>query len=399
MSAPIPILFLSDAPERPGGLSRITRDLATLTSRLPEFRVGTLGRGARGSRQLPFVQYGYDELTGQWGEHHLAGVWADFAGDERGIVFTIWDASRLHWFAQPAYLPSGELRTFLEAGHFERWGYFPIDSTGPGDKLTTQACSTLMGYDRVLTYTSWAEGLVKRSINDAAASQRQLTWLPHGLNLGTFKPQPRRQARAMFPSFHAHDKVLGVVATNQARKDWGLVAMTTRLLRDRLGRSFRAWWHSDTPMRHWNLHALIADFGLGDCVALTTEPMPDDAMARGYAACDVTMHPGLGEGFGYPIAESLACGVPAVHGDYAGGAELLTSRKDWLIEPFAQRLDTLHNCFRPVFTPMDWADAIERVLADRPAPEDCRAMVEHLDWALLWAQWRKWLLAGLEARR
>lgn len=394
---PTPILFIGDNPALPGGLSRIGRDLATLTSRLPEFRVGFLARGGTGCRQLPFVIYPYPEYA-QWGESHIQHVWNDFAGDEAGIVFTIWDASRLHWLAQPRFLPDNDLRRFLLQKHWSLQGYFPIDSTGPRDRLTAQTRDTLLGYDRVLTYTSWARDLVQRTLGDASAGARGLDWLPHGINLGTFKIQDRRHARRMFPAFHAYDKVLAIVATNQARKDWGLVAMTCRLLRDRLGRSFKAWWHSDIAMRHWNLHALIADFGLGDCVSLTTQPMPDDAMATAYAACDVTMHPGLGEGFAYPIAESLAAGVPAIHGNYAGGAELLASRKEWLVEPVEMRLDTLHNCFRPVFSPKDWADAIYECIDSKPAPEDCRAMVEHLDWALLWQPWKRWLLAGLVQR-
>ena len=387
---PTPILFLGDAPERPGGLSRILRDLATLTSRLPQFRVGTLGRGARGSRQLPFVQYGYDELTGQWGELYLEQVWRDFAGDERGVVFTIWDASRLHWFAQPSYLPSGGLRDFLMAGHFDRWGYFPIDSTGPLDRLTTQSRDTLLGYNRVLAYTCWARDLVTRSIGNSC----DLDWLPHGLNLDTFKPQDRRAARAWSSRLHANDTVVGVVAANQTRKDWGLVAMVARLLRDRFGSRFRIWWHSDALQRAWNLPALVADYGLSETVVLTIHAMTDAQLATAYASCDLTLHPGLGEGFCYPLAESLACGTPAIAGDYAGGAELLKDRAEWLLAPAEMRLDTLHNCFRPVFNPVEWTQRAAMVIESAPEPEACRAMVEHLAWTRLWHQWKKWLLRG-----
>src|SRR3990167_6181892 len=259
---PVPLLFLSDAPELSTGLARITRDLATLASRLPEFRVGTLGRGGNGTRQLPFTTYVFSERE-QWGENIIARVWDDFAGDMRGIIFTIWDLSRLRWFSRPAGLLDPDLRRFLEAGHFSRWGYFPIDSTGPKDRLSALSSDTLRGYDRVLTYTPWASSLVARFIGNEAAAGRGVDWLPHGLNLRVFAPSLQREARKVFNGFvHANDLLVGVVMSNQARKDWGLTAAVCSELRVRLGSRIRFWWHVDVMERHWSIHALLTAFFL-----------------------------------------------------------------------------------------------------------------------------------------
>src|SRR6185295_13845386 len=97
---PIPILFLGDSPHLSTGLARIGRDLSCCLTKLPQFRVGYLGRGGHGSSQLPYAQYNFPEAA-QWGEHHIEQVWRDFAGDSKGVIFTIWDPSRLHWFANP----------------------------------------------------------------------------------------------------------------------------------------------------------------------------------------------------------------------------------------------------------------------------------------------------------
>ena len=35
-------------------------------------------------------------------------------------------------------------------------------------------------------------------------------------------------------------------------------------------------------------------------------------MAALYAACDCLVHPYRGEGFGLPIAEAMACGLPVI---------------------------------------------------------------------------------------
>jgi len=384
-----PILFIGDAPELPTGLARIGRDLASLLSRSPRFRVGYLGLGGVGTRQLPFTQYAIQRVLGNWGEGELERVWRDFAGNHTGIVFTIWDASRLTWFACPHLVHdvAPALASFLMGRHFQRWGYFPIDSTGPENKLTGIVRDTIAGYDRVLCYTRFARDLVARSLNGRTPP---LDWMPHGINTDIFYPRDRHTSRLLL-GVHDDDYVIGVVATNQSRKDWGLIAATISALRGKIP-NLRLWAHIDVLERHWSLPALLNDFSIGD-ITIVTHEANDETMATWYSACDLTLHPGLGEGFGYPIAESQACGVPAMHGNYGGGAEITS--EGYRIEPSAYRLDTTYNVLRPVFDPQHWVD---RVLALRNVGNDGNVCndVEHLAWRNLWPTWERWFNDGLE---
>lgn len=398
MSRSLPILLMSDAPCRHSGLGRITRDLATLVARMPAFRVATLGLGATGSRQLPFLQYSIQQMDQYaWGATTIERVWEDFARRERGVIMTIWDATRLHWFARPDSIKEadGGLHSFLTSGRFSRWGYFPIDSNGPSGKLTGEAQDTFLGYDRLLTYTKWAEGVLRATVSDGEASRRGLTWLPHGIDLDVFQPFDRLKSRIGLPLYVTdQDLLLGVNMTNQPRKDWGLTAAVCGLLRQQLP-NVKFWWHTDLLTRHWSLRALVEDFGIADCVFVTTS-LSDTQLAQHYSACDLTMLPSLGEGFGYPIFESLACGVPCIHGDYAGGADVLR-QCGWdslLVPPQAMHLETLWNAVRPVYDPNAWVARVHEVLDRRLEAESLRASVSHLSWANLGGVWQRWFEEG-----
>lgn len=387
-----PILFLSDSPDLRSGLGRIGRDLSVQLASNPNFRVGYLGLGGHCSKKLPYSQYviQWDTTTdeGQWGEVSLPEVWNDFSRGEQGILFTIWDPTRLFWLMKPGLLPDGNLRNFLLEGHFETWGYFPIDATGPNARLTLMAREALNGYARRLAYTQWAKGLIERGGSSA-------DWMPHGMSLALFTPRDKKEARSRFGTrIHDADILIGVVATNQMRKDWGTVAATCAELKRVLKNRLRLWFHVDVLQRDWSIPALLADYGLEAITTVTLHRMSDEEMSYYYSACDLTLAPGLGEGFGYPIVESLACGTPVIHGDYGGGAELLQVQ-NCRVPPRAFRLETINNCLRPVFEPADWAQAALKILEVKSTPEFWRSTVEHLDWGKLWPTWSRWFEEGL----
>lgn len=379
----IPILFLGDSPDLRTGLARIGRDLACQVASLPEFRVGYLGRGGKGSRQLPFAQYNFDESY-QWGEALIEHTWQDFAGVEKGIIFSIWDASRLHWFGSPRQeaLPK-ELYNFLTGGKFQKWGYFPVDSYSPSGSLSGLSQEALRGYDRILAYTHFGAEILESD------------FIPHGINMDKFQPRGKEPGR-MTLGLEESDLVIGCCMTNQARKDWGLAFAAMSELHKK-NHDIRFWAHVDTLQRShaWNLFALINDYNASSWIKLSNgTPYSDTELSYLYSACDLTILPTLGEGFGYPVVESLACGIPVVTGNFGGQAELVPN-KDWLVKPQAWRVEGLSTSLRPVYDPMTFVDTIKKVIDERPEPGFCRSSVEHLDWKNLWFPWKKWFLEGL----
>ena len=400
---PRPLLIVSDAPSAQTGLGRIAADLATgIHQHLSDvFRVATFGYGGSGSRRFSFPQYAVEGMQ-DWVLPSLPQIWNDFAGNEKGVILTIWDASRLTWFSRPAHsellAANPDLRDWLVQPRFERWGYFPIDAEGPNGKLSFPLQQTLLGFDRVLAYTEWAQDVISRSF-EGQRLPFDLDHLPHGIDTQAFFETHRPLCRQLFfrltgaqtltaaPIALANDELLiGIVATNQARKDWALGIETAALLAK--NHKVRLWIHTDIMERAWSIPALLIDHGLLGNAAISLGYLPDDQMAEAYSACDVTLGIGLGEGWGFPLAESLACGTPVIHGNYGGGAEFVPASMK--VEPVSYRSEGLYSCVRPVFRAQDWAERVLQIAGQRTSLDPQYA------WSNLWPRWEAWFRKGLK---
>ncbi len=156
------------------------------------------------------------------------------------------------------------------------------------------------------------------------------------------------------------------------------------------------WMHTDTidPRRYWNFQALLEEYGMTERVRTDGErKLTDVDLAMRYAACDATLLISGAEGFAFPVAESLACGVPCVTGAYGAQAEL--NFPDCLVAPAAYNVLTRHNVKRAVYRASDVALKLDHVLKQTNFSEKCRAQVEHLHWQKIGVEFSKWAKRGL----
>lgn len=389
-----PLLILSDMPTAATGLGRIAGELAErIAGNMPEFRVAVCGTGGTSSRHLRYTTYPV-RVAPDMSIPELPFVWNDFAGDEEGIILAIWNTSWLEWMADPTRLPQGDLRIFLQGKQFKikKWLYAPIDGEGPLGRLPKSQNRIVMGFDRVLAPTRFAAEIIRKTAN------RLCPVLPHGIDTTMFYPRDRAEARdcflvkvANYPKGKLDQNffLLGVVATNSPRKDWGLCFQVCHELLER-GESVGLWAHTDAVQKPgaWDLRMLAEEFGMDQRTIFTNGNLDNDQMAWGYSAMDVTLSIGSGEGYGYTGAESLACGVPSIHGNYAGSVDFIP--RQFLVDPVGYRLDGYYGIKRPAYRAEDWANAVmfHRGTKAELAPE--------FSWEGCWPAWESWLREGVK---
>jgi len=245
----------------------------------------------------------------------------------------------------------------------------------------------------VLHYSAWAA-----SIDPGNRKE----FLPHGIDTSVFYPRDAQHARDNFiesvsgrqaKPLSSDIKIIGIVATNSGRKDWGLGLETCAELLRR-GHNIGIWAHTDVFQKHWDLVEMANSFGLANRVIFANGYLTDETMALAYSGCDVTLGIGAGEGFGYPLAESLACGTPVVHGWYGGAVDFIPQGSKVLPKTFKWDGGP-YFCKRPVFSFHDWADRVE----DLWGKDKTRSLLgSSYSWDNLWPEWEKWLLEGVNGQ-
>lgn len=383
-----PFLVVGDGPAEPTGLARIARDLtAQIVQDFPGLDVVQVGGAV--PPVWPSWRHQALDRGEDWGAGQVQAYWETLFGTRPGILFCVWDPARLFTYAA---LP-------IPA---QKWGYCAVDAENARGGISGPAAEALSSFDRVIAYGRWGSRILK-------SCRSPVPYLPHGIFAETFSPFPTADewaaTEAVLGPYVGDRWILGCVATNQARKDLGLYCQTLKALQD-AGEPVYGWLHTDRYVKDWSIPQLVQDLGLHKqlTVTLAEDGLSDRQLACLYHRCGCTLAPGLGEGFGYPIVESLACGIPCVHHTYAGGAELLP-KPEWRMPVRAWRLESCYALKRPVLDPEDARNAILRAVRWREAVgeevcrEYCQGAVAHLDWQHLWPRWAAWIRSGLKGTR
>lgn len=403
---PIPLIVFGDGPRIPSGLARIARDLtARLVAEQDDLgiRVVQVGIDPPGGWQWQSWDfYGFQESLRGYGRQELREVCTELEREtgQHPIVLAITDPARLYDITREP------LNEQDDTPRMDLWGYLPIDAYNVSGAIGGPAAEAIKTMDRVLAYGPYGANVLKRTLGTPVSH------LPHGIEPIFHPAYVAADADAAWGRWYAAQPeqaiIVGCVATNQPRKDLGLLFASTAELKRR-GRQVGLWLHTDLLTKAWDVGQLAHDFCFRqEEVFVSTTfnhgELLDQQLAARYACSTVTIAPGLGEGFGYPIVESLSCGTPVIHGNYGGGVDLIPNPA-WLVEPVAYRLESCYALQRPVFKPEHVADTLEKIAFTWPQSDRqtlrayCAGSVAHLHWREIWPRWRSWVQKGLEARR
>ena len=188
---------------------------------------------------------------------------------------------------------------------------------------------------RVVPMSHWGETLLRQAI---PMGGKVLPAIGHGYDPAVFYPDDRRAARVRF-GLPADEPIFGCVAANIGdpylpRKGWPQMLQAWRLRVNRMGAGAgKLVLHTNPTVSAGgvDLYQMAASLQLEDTDSLifTQTELTADGLADLYRAMDVMVLPTLGEGFGVPIIEALACHTPVVTSSWSGCQSLTPG--DWQI--------------------------------------------------------------------
>lgn len=167
-----------------------------------------------------------------------------------------------------------------------------------------------------------------------------------------FQPLPAAQQEAFKARTDVPKRFILHVGTIEPRKNLEMLlqayAMLERDVREevKLVLIGGKGWQTDS------FFAQREGLGLTDDVILPGY-IPDADLPYWYNCAELFVYPSVYEGFGIPITEALACGVPVIASDRSSLPEAAGS----------------HSVLLPPNEPRVWADAIKRLLTDHAARE------------------------------
>ncbi|MNS55154.1 D-inositol 3-phosphate glycosyltransferase [compost metagenome] len=201
--------------------------------------------------------------------------------------------------------------------------YFPLD----GYPVPTEWIPWLNNADFPVVFSKFAQDLVK----GVTGYEPRLIY--HGVNLDSFHPLENRDA--IRGRLGVDDKfVVGTVARNQPRKNLpALVKAFSEFAKNK--DDVLLYMHTQTVDVGWNIADLVRRFEVTDKAYTTANlnsvvGVSDDELCEIYNVFDIFVLPTMAEGFGLPILEAQACGVPVLVTDFSACTELVPDRQSLL---------------------------------------------------------------------
>jgi len=310
---PLRILWVSDSPLLNTGYAKVGRELLPRLARRVE-RVAAAGWFHPGEEVVRKDGYRIYPAGGSFGAGALESI---LEAEKPDLIITLGDFWMFDWWRKSPLF-----------GSVPVVGYHLLDG-----KVAHRAFSEAL---QASSYTAAASGFAAEVIR-RAVRDKEAPIIPFGVDPDVYRPaDDMGEARAALPAGANNPPVgkdrfiVGCVARNQPRKQFPLLLKAFA--------AFSAdkpdallYLHTSPMDSGWDLPELIKEHGLTERTLLpqgvtALTGVSEKEMAQVFSAFDVCVLPSAGEGFGLPVLEAMACGVPVVATDCSALSELVRDR-------------------------------------------------------------------------
>lgn len=297
-----------------------------------------------------------------------------------------------------------DIRDWWMSEHIERspyrkyfyWLHMPTVDSTPQHKQWIQCYSEA---DVILTYTDWALNVLRRQMDGSKLAYSVPPCAPDYYKPVKDKAEHKDKFRILSDTF-----IVGTVMRNQKRKLYPDLMQSFRRFLDKYEsdpeiQKVMLYCHTSYPDIGWDIPELLKEYGLGNKVLFTYKcqkcnhyypnyfrgivdncpkcrnqsgifvsvqnGIAKEELANVMNLFDLYVQPNNSEGFGMPLVEAAACGVPVCGTNFSASSETTSRLGGSLIEVSGLHKEPDTGCYRASIDIENLADIIYKYSRDK----------------------------------